>query len=56
VAAKLSQEILAKRLKLTQPSIARLEGGGYTKTSISKVANAMGYFLKVSLCVKKKRS
>ena len=57
-AAKLSQEALAKKLKLTQPSIARLESGGYTKTSISKlsrVANALGYSLKVSLLAKKRR-
>lgn len=56
-AAKLSQEALAKKLKLTQPSIARLESGGYAKTSISKlskVANALGYSLKISLRAKKR--
>ena len=56
--AKLSQEALAKKLKLTQPSIARLESGGYTKTSISKlakVANALGCSLKVSLQAKKRK-
>jgi len=55
--AKLSQEALAKKLNLTQPSIARLESGGYAKTSISKlskVANALGYSLKVSLRAKKR--
>ena len=54
--AKLSQAALAKKLKVTQPSIARLESGGYTKTSISKlakVANALGCSLKVSLQAKK---
>jgi len=54
--AKLSQEALAKKLKLQQPSIARLESGGYTTTSISKlskVANILGYSLKVSLHAKK---
>jgi len=56
-AAKLSQEALAKKLKLTQPSIARLESGGYTKSSISKlskVANVLGYSLKISLRAKKR--
>jgi len=55
--AKLSQEALAKKLKLQQSSIARLESGGYTTTSISKlskVANVLGYSLKVSLCAKKR--
>lgn len=54
--AKLSQADLAKKLKLQQPSIARLESGGYTKTSLSKLseyANVMGYSLKVSLHAKK---
>jgi ribosome-binding protein aMBF1 (putative translation factor) len=54
--AKLSQQALAKKLKLQQSSIARLENGGYTKTSISKltkVANELGYSLKVSLHAKK---
>ena len=55
--AKISQEDLAKKLNLQQPSIARLENGGYSKTSISKlseVANAMGYSLKISLHAKKR--
>jgi ribosome-binding protein aMBF1 (putative translation factor) len=50
--AKISQEDLAKKLKLQQPSIARLENGGYTTTSIanlSKVADALGYSIKISL-------
>jgi predicted XRE-type DNA-binding protein len=53
---KLSQADLAKKLKLQQPSIARLESGGYTKASLSKLseyANVMGYSLKVSLHAKK---
>lgn len=53
---KLSQADLAKKLKLQQPSIARLESGGYTKMSLSKLseyANVMGYSLKVSLHPKK---
>jgi predicted transcriptional regulator len=54
--AKLSQDALAKKLKLQQPSIARLENGGYATTSFSKlakVADVMGYSLEVSLRVKK---
>jgi ribosome-binding protein aMBF1 (putative translation factor) len=56
--AKLSQQDLAKKLKLQQSSIARLENGGYAKTSISKltkVANELGCSLKVSLQAKKHR-
>lgn len=56
-AAKISQKDLAKKLKLQQPSIARLESGGYAKTSISKlskVANILGYSLKISLQAKKR--
>src|SRR5579862_2941851 len=52
----ISQSDLAKKLKLQQPAIARLEGGGYSKTSIAKlsqVANALGYSLKISLHAKK---
>ena len=51
-----SQAELANKLKLQQPAIARLEGGGYVTTSIatlSKVADALGYSLKVSLQPKK---
>lgn len=54
--AKLSQQALAKKLKLQQSSIARLENGGYAKTSISKltkVANVLGCSLKVTLQAKK---
>jgi predicted XRE-type DNA-binding protein len=54
--AKLSQQDLAKKLKIQQSSIARLENGGYAKTSISKlsrVASVLGYSLEVSLHAKK---
>lgn len=54
--ANISQTDLAKKLKLQQPAIARLEGGAYATTSIaklSKVAQALGYSLKVSLQAKK---
>jgi len=56
-AAKLSQNALAKKLKLQQPAIARLENGGYAKTSISKlskVASILGFSLKISLHEKKR--
>lgn len=56
--ANLSQQDLAKKLKTKQPSIARLEQGGYSSTSVaklSKVADALGYNLKVSLQAKKKK-
>jgi predicted transcriptional regulator len=52
----ISQVELAKRLKAQQPSIARLERGGYTSTTVarlSKVADAMGYTLRFSLQAKK---
>jgi len=55
--AHLSQIELAKRLKVKQPSIARLETGGYASTSVTKlseVANALGYSLKISLRAKKR--
>ena len=55
--AQLSQIDLAQRLKVQQPSIARLEKGGYASTSInrlSRVANALGYDLKISLQAKKR--
>ena len=54
--ADLSQVELAKRLRVKQPLIARLEKGGYSSTSfakLSRVANALGYSLKVSLQAKK---
>ncbi len=54
--AKISQTDLAKKLKLQQPAIARLESGAYATTSIaklSKVARALGYSLKISLQTKK---
>jgi ribosome-binding protein aMBF1 (putative translation factor) len=56
--ADISQSDLAKKLKVQQPAIARLERGGYATTSISKlsqVARALGYSLKVSLQAKKGR-
>lgn len=55
--AHCSQEELAKRLKMQQPSIARLERGGYTSTSIttlSHIADTLGYSLKISLSPKKR--
>ena len=55
--AQISQIDLAQRLKVQQPSIARLEKGGYASTSInrlSRVANALGYDLKISLQAKKR--
>ncbi len=55
--ARVSQVGLAKKLKLQQPAIARLERWGYTTTSVanlSKIASALGYSLKVSLKAKKK--
>lgn len=54
--ARCSQVELAERLDLQQPAIARLERGGYTTTSVgklAKVADALGYKLKVSLSPKK---
>lgn len=54
--ARISQIELAKKLKIQQPTIARLEGGGYAKTSfaqLSKVADALGCSLKISLQAKK---
>lgn len=57
IKAKLSQAKLAKNLKAQQPAIARLEKGGYANTSINnltKIANAMGYSLHVSLRAKKR--
>ena len=56
-AAKISQVGLAKRLKVKQPSIARLESGGYAKTSISnlsKYANALGCSITISVQAKKR--
>ncbi len=55
--AHISQADLAYRLHVQQPSIARLERGGYASTSVatlSRVANALGYDLKVSLQAKKR--
>lgn len=55
--AQLSQIDLAHKLKVQQPSVARLERGGYASTSVaklSKVADALGYDLKISLQAKKR--
>lgn len=55
--AKVSQQDLAKKLKVKQPSIARLESGGYAKTSISKLsqyADALGCSLKITIQAKKR--
>lgn len=55
--ASYSQQDLAERLKMKQSAIARLEKGGYTTTTIgrlAKVADALGYSMKVSLSPKKK--
>lgn len=54
--ARCSQLELAERLDLQQPAVARLERGGYMTTSVgnlAKVADALGYSLKVSLSPKK---
>lgn len=51
-----SQVELAARLDLQQPAIARLERGGYNTTTVgklAKVADALGYTLKVTLSPKK---
>lgn len=56
--ARVSQQELAERLEVQQPAIARLERGGYTTTSVSKlsrVADALGYSIKISLSPKKRR-
>ena len=56
-ASNVSQEDLAKKLKVKQPSIARMENGGYARTSVAKlakVAHALGYSLKISLQHKKR--
>src|SRR5882724_6656646 len=56
-AAKLSQEGLAKKLKVKQPSIARLESGGYAKafiSNLSKYADALGCSIKISVHAKKR--
>ena len=53
-----SQRDLAKKLNLQQPAIARLESGGYVRTSVaklSKVADALGYKFKFYLEPKKGR-
>lgn len=57
--ARCSQLELAQRLEVQQPSIARLERGGYSSTSVAKlarVADALGYSMKISLEPKKRRS
>ena len=57
--ANLSQVQLAERLHMQQPAIARLEHGGYSKSSIeklSKYARAIGFKLKISLVQQKRAS
>jgi len=54
--AQISQVELAKKLNIQQPTIARLESGGYATTSfakLSKVADALGYSLTITLQSKK---
>lgn len=54
--ARCSQLELAEKLDLQQPAIARLERGGYSTTSVGKlarVADALGYSIKISLRPKK---
>jgi predicted transcriptional regulator len=54
--AKISQLELADKLNLQQPSIARLEKGGYATTSVTKlakIADTLGYSIKISLLPKK---
>ncbi len=56
--AHYSQSELAKKLNIQQPAIARLEKGGYSTTTVSKlarVADALGYSMKISLEPKKRR-
>jgi ribosome-binding protein aMBF1 (putative translation factor) len=51
-ASKVSQTELAIRLKTKQPAIARFEGGGFSKASMSTLqeyAEALGYKLKIRL-------
>ncbi len=50
--SNMSQDALAKKLKVQQPLVARMERGGYALISIAKlsqVADALGYSLKNSL-------
>lgn len=56
--ARYTQSKLAKKLKIQQPSIVRLEKGGYSSASIttlSRVADALGYSMKISLEPKKRK-
>jgi ribosome-binding protein aMBF1 (putative translation factor) len=53
--ANFSQEELAEKLHTKQPAIARLENGGFKKTSLEKLelyADALGYSLHISLVPK----
>ena len=50
--AQISQEDIAEKLHTKQPAIARLESGGFMKTSIEKLqdyAALLGYTLQISL-------
>lgn len=56
--AKLLQSASAKKLKLQQSSVARLENGGFARTTylnLDRVADKMGYELKLSLVKKPKK-
>ena len=56
--AGLSQMDLACRLDMQKQSIIRLEGGGYASISVNKlsrITNVLGYDLKISLQVKKRK-
>ena len=54
--AKLSQHEVAEKLHTKQPAIARLEGGGYLKTSLDTLqayADVLGCELQIQLIPKK---
>lgn len=54
--SEISQVDLAKKLKIQQPTIARLEGGGYATTSfatLARIAEALDCSLTISLQSKK---
>lgn len=54
-----SQVELAQQLNIQQPTIARLEKGGYKNTSIAKlekIADKLGYAMKISLMPKSSKN